>query len=108
MSALGQKRTFRNVQRMSALPPKADTDQHGCDVRFVPEAVSRTAAIFYCYSISWSARPSSGSAIAGPSALRFSDGTLEEIYRQDFKFNAVQQLRAVACFNLVCFIFVTP
>ena len=35
---LGQKRTFRNVQRMSALPPKADTDQHGCDVRFVPKA----------------------------------------------------------------------
>jgi hypothetical protein len=23
---------------MSALPPKADMDQHGCDVRFVPKA----------------------------------------------------------------------
>ena len=38
MSALGQKRTFRNVAPMSALPPKADMDQSGCDVRFVPIA----------------------------------------------------------------------
>ena len=36
MSALGQKRTFGDVRRMSALPPKADMDQWGCDVRFVP------------------------------------------------------------------------
>ena len=26
------------VRAMSALPPKADMDQSGCDVRFVPEA----------------------------------------------------------------------
>src|SRR6516162_11188430 len=45
MSALGQKRTFRNVAPMSALPPKADMDQSGCDVRFVPKADSCTAAI---------------------------------------------------------------
>jgi hypothetical protein len=29
---------------MSALPPKAEMDQHGRDVRFVPKADSRTAA----------------------------------------------------------------
>ena len=38
MSALGQKRTFGKVRVMSALPPKADMDQHRCDVRFVPKA----------------------------------------------------------------------
>src|SRR5262249_41050975 len=38
MSAMGQKRTSRNVQPTSALPPKADMDQHRCDVRFVPKA----------------------------------------------------------------------
>jgi len=37
-SALGQKRTFSNVRRMSALPPKADIDQHSRDVCFVPKA----------------------------------------------------------------------
>jgi hypothetical protein len=29
---------------MSALPPKADMVQHGCDVRFVPKADSCTSA----------------------------------------------------------------
>jgi len=38
MSALGHKRTFRNVRSMSALPPKADIVQHHRDVRFVPKA----------------------------------------------------------------------
>ena len=38
MSALGQKRTFRDAEAMSALPPKADIDEQGCDVRFVPKA----------------------------------------------------------------------
>ena len=38
MSALGQKRTSRRARAMSALPPKADIDQHGRDVRFVPKA----------------------------------------------------------------------
>jgi hypothetical protein len=38
MSALGQKQTSRHLQPMSALPPKADMDQHGRDVRFVPKA----------------------------------------------------------------------
>src|SRR5215469_18541557 len=45
MSALGQKRTLGHVRAMSALPPKADIDQHGRHVRFVPEADSCTAAI---------------------------------------------------------------
>jgi hypothetical protein len=38
MSALGQKRTLRCILVMSALPPKADMDQYGRDVRFVPKA----------------------------------------------------------------------
>jgi hypothetical protein len=36
MSAVGHKRTFRNVRPMSALPPKADMDQRARDVPFVP------------------------------------------------------------------------
>src|SRR5215831_12879808 len=38
MSGLGQKRTFTNLRPMSALPPKADMDQSGCDVRYVSKA----------------------------------------------------------------------
>jgi hypothetical protein len=38
MSALGKKQTLPNISAMSALPPKADMDQHGRDVRFVPKA----------------------------------------------------------------------
>jgi len=38
MSALGQKRTFSTVRRMSALPPKADIGTQPWDVRFVPKA----------------------------------------------------------------------
>jgi hypothetical protein len=38
MSALGHKRTLKENRMMSALPPKADIDQHGQDVRFVPKA----------------------------------------------------------------------
>ena len=33
-----RKQTLARVRVMSALPLKADTDQHGCDVRFVPQA----------------------------------------------------------------------
>jgi hypothetical protein len=33
MSALGQKRTLRSAQPMSAILPKADMDQQGSDVR---------------------------------------------------------------------------
>jgi hypothetical protein len=38
MSALGHKQTSRPEISMSALPPKADMDQSGSDVRFVPDA----------------------------------------------------------------------
>jgi len=37
-SALGQKQTFSNVRRMSALPPKADIGTQLLNVRFVPKA----------------------------------------------------------------------
>ncbi len=35
MSALGQKRTLRQVRAMCALPPKADIDRQLWNVRFV-------------------------------------------------------------------------
>ena len=38
MSALGQKRTWRDQIAMSALPPKADITNRCEDVRFVPQA----------------------------------------------------------------------
>ena len=38
MSALGQKRTSRLVEGMSALPPKADIAERDRHVRFVPKA----------------------------------------------------------------------
>ena len=38
MSALGQKQTFRDVEAMSALPPKADIRRSHFDVCFVPIA----------------------------------------------------------------------
>src|SRR6516165_11882484 len=44
MSAMGQKQTSRHLQRMSALPPKADIRRHDWNVRFVPQADSCTAA----------------------------------------------------------------
>ena len=37
MSALRQKGTFSEVCATSALPPKADMDRHGHDVRYVPQ-----------------------------------------------------------------------
>jgi hypothetical protein len=38
MSALGQKRTWRDQIAMSALPAKADIPQRQVDVRFGPKA----------------------------------------------------------------------
>ena len=43
MSAMGHKRTLECILVMSALPPKADMDQHDSDVRFVPKADFRAA-----------------------------------------------------------------
>ena len=40
MSALGQKRTFRDVRLMSALPPKADMGQQGRGLALTPAADS--------------------------------------------------------------------
>ena len=45
MSALGQKRTSRHFQSMSALPAKADTGTHSRDVCFVPKEDIRTRAV---------------------------------------------------------------
>src|SRR6516225_8059860 len=44
---------------MSALPPKADMDQSGCNVRFVPKADIVRCGEIHRYSITSSARPSS-------------------------------------------------
>src|SRR5215469_7341900 len=44
MFALGQKQTFTHLRPMSALPRKADIDQGGRDVRFVPKADICSAA----------------------------------------------------------------
>jgi hypothetical protein len=38
MSAVGQKRTWRQIRVISALPPKADIGQPHWDVRLVPKA----------------------------------------------------------------------
>jgi len=37
MPALGQKQTWRLLEGMSALPPKADIETQPRDVRFVPK-----------------------------------------------------------------------
>ena len=56
MSALGQKRTSRHLQPMSALPPKADITERGWYVRFVPKADILHCSIERRYSITSSAR----------------------------------------------------
>jgi hypothetical protein len=48
MSALGEKRTFREVETMSALPPKADIRTQPRNVRFVPKADIELAFVL-CY-----------------------------------------------------------
>jgi hypothetical protein len=56
------------LRAKSAIPPKADIHCGSQNVRLGPEADSCAAAI--CpYSITWSARPSSGSGIARPRLL---------------------------------------
>ena len=61
MSALGQKRTLERFHPMSALPPKADMDQSGCDVRFVPladiERGSEPPVITFSVGETWSLGP---------------------------------------------------
>jgi len=60
MSALGQKQTSRQLQPMSALPPIADIGTQPSDFRFVPKADIPRCSEDRRYSITWSARPSSG------------------------------------------------
>ena len=47
MSALGQKRTFRDAEAMSALPPKADIGTQPRDVRSVPILLQKSVASFF-------------------------------------------------------------
>jgi hypothetical protein len=63
MSALGQKRTSRSVETMSALPPKADIAECDGDVRFVPKAD------ILAYSITSFARERSDGDTVRPSAF---------------------------------------
>src|SRR5262249_28273345 len=56
MSALGQKRTSRSVERMSALPPKADIGSRSWNVRFVPKADILRCDKKHAISITSSAR----------------------------------------------------
>src|SRR5215831_921246 len=74
MSALGQKRTSEVVQSMSALPPKADMDRPGHNVRFVPKADSCTAQIADPVRRNFAAAPASRKCLAErcgvPIALR--------------------------------------
>ena len=57
---------------MSALPPKADIDRHGCDVRFVPKADILRCGKKRRYSITSSARARNGEGMPRPSAFPFS------------------------------------
>jgi hypothetical protein len=54
---------------MSALPPKADMDQQGYDVRFVPKADILRCGKKRRYSITSSAVKMNDGAIVNPSAL---------------------------------------
>jgi hypothetical protein len=56
MSALGHKRAFPIVRPMSVLPPKADIDHDGGNVRFVPRADVSNRSKKCLYSITSSAR----------------------------------------------------
>src|SRR5262249_9021146 len=69
MSALGQKQTLAPVRVMSALPPKADIDRPGHNVRFVPEADILRCGSEWRYSITSSARRSNDGGIERPSVF---------------------------------------
>ena len=65
MPALGQKQTFRSVQSMSALPPKADIADAMRNVRFVPKAdmVQRNRSVRFVPRVDF------GSAVTAPREL---------------------------------------
>ena len=76
MSALGQKRTSKSVEGMSALPPKADIGTQSWNVRFVPKADILRCGKKRRYSITSSARATSIGGRARPIAravLRLTD-----------------------------------
>ena len=75
MSALGQKRTFRFLWPMSALPPKADIGTEPRNVRFVPCVDGSELARRIFTSQAWSVQPcvrplSAVHMTAGHNALR--------------------------------------
>jgi hypothetical protein len=87
---------------MSALPPKADIGRRQLDVRFVPKADSCAAAILSLVDHSVGA-PKQRKRYGKTECLR---GFREEFsIDRNFKFDAAQQLRAVACFNFSLFHF---
>jgi hypothetical protein len=76
MSALGQKRTFRRVPLMSALPPKADIGQRLCNLgaaSFDPCAGSRETSNKIIQKGLASARRQSGTVSSSECWLRFRD-----------------------------------
>ena len=83
MSALGQKRTFRGVRAMSALPPKADIRCRDRYVRFVPKADILRCGKERRYSMTLSARANSVAETMMPNApgLSSSDDCTEKAKR---------------------------
>jgi hypothetical protein len=55
ISALGQKRTLKSWNAMSALPPKADIAERQFDVRFVPIGDMSLSLIYPTDWEAWSA-----------------------------------------------------
>jgi hypothetical protein len=69
MSALGQKRTLRRSNGMSALPPKADIVERDRHVRFVAKADILRCSKERRFSITSSARTINDRGTLGPSGL---------------------------------------
>jgi hypothetical protein len=62
MSALGQKQTLRRVQRMSALPPKADIDERDRHVRSLADIEARP------FDVRFTPKSGAGAEIGGEAA----------------------------------------
>jgi hypothetical protein len=121
MSALGQKRTLRRVQTMSALPPKADISAFLSDVRFTPKSghwrsefrcpLCANSGLMHCSKVvirSPSARPSIGSGMAKPSALPVFRSNVGRGFLSTRNSSLMRRnncLRAVSCFNFSLFHF---
>jgi hypothetical protein len=72
MSVLGQKRTLRLVDPMSALPPKADIAERNWDVRFVPIADVDQSSMFVASDQISNSRPISIICVLG--ILKYAPG----------------------------------